>query len=99
MPPSYTSSRTLNPLLVEEGYKGFNIVAYMGKFYAVAQSLGRIDFSDINIEDLLQGYRDKSQCFVGRSIFEAKHLLDKHRIEALQGEIAEIEDKEANIVK
>lgn len=75
------------PVLIEEGYEGFNIVKFRENFYAIAQGLGPIDFSDINIEDLLQGYRDKFQCFVGRSILEAKHLLDRHIIEALRTEI------------
>lgn len=77
------------PVLIEEGYEGFNIIKFWENFYALAQSLGPVDFSDVNIENLLQGYRDKSKCFVGSSVFEVKHLVDKFYNNALQAHLSD----------
>ena len=61
--------------LIEEGYRGFNIVLYGGKYYALAQSLGPIDFTDPHIEDYLQHFRDNLKCFSADSIEQVKALI------------------------
>ena len=85
------------PCLIEEGYNDFNILCYKDKYYAVAQSLGPIDFTTAD----LKIYEDSLQFAVGESIDEAMRFVDKliifkteisgrdSRIEALQREITE----------
>lgn len=92
-------------MIVKENYKGFNIVAYNGKYYAVAPSLGRIDFTSAD----LKTYEDSLQFAVGESIDDAMQLVDKliifkteisdrdSRIEALQEEITQKSDKNTEL--
>jgi hypothetical protein len=40
--------RAAIPILLEEGYLGFNIIAYRRRFYCVAQSVGPFDLTDLN---------------------------------------------------
>ncbi len=62
--------------LVEEGHKGFNIVLYRGKYYAISQSLGPVDFTRLE-EQKLREYQENGKCFIGNSLYEAKHLVDQ----------------------
>jgi radical SAM protein with 4Fe4S-binding SPASM domain len=55
--------------LIEEGYKGYNIITVGGNFYGLAQSEGRLDIDKVGTN----GYR----CFVGNSIGQAKLLIDE----------------------
>jgi hypothetical protein len=64
------------PILIEEGYKGFNIVHYGNKYYAFSQSLGRIDISS-PFEHKISEWQTENTCFIGSSINEVKHLVDK----------------------
>ena len=50
-----------SPVLIEEGYKGFNIVHYRMKYYALLQSLGSIDLTHSNGNEL-QKYTDEHMC-------------------------------------
>lgn len=58
------------PKLIEEGYKGFNIILYDNKFYGLAQNEGEFDIRKVE----KKGYR---RLFVGMSVNEVKHLIDK----------------------
>jgi hypothetical protein len=66
-----------SPRLVEEGYKGFNIFTYKDRYYAVAQSLGPIDFTRIE-ERKLNEYREIGKCFIGNSFKEVKHFVNQY---------------------
>lgn len=65
--------------LIEPGYQGFNIVLYKGTFYGWARSLGQIDPSKLDedqIEQLLALCSQSKQCVSAASLKEAKQLLD-----------------------
>ena len=65
-----------SPVLVEEDYKGFNIVHHRMKYFAISQSLGFINL-DIPYEDKFKEHMAKNKCVVGSSLKEAKHLVDQ----------------------
>jgi len=54
--------------LIEQGYKGFNIISCDGKVYGLAQSEGRLDLDKVGTE----GYR----CVVGELVDEVRQLID-----------------------
>ncbi|MGA2916321.1 MAG: ABC transporter ATP-binding protein [Sedimentisphaerales bacterium] len=64
------------PVLVEEGYKGFNIVHYKTKYYAVLQSAGPIDFVHLE-DDYLGSLIAENKIVVAISFEEAKQLVDQ----------------------
>ena len=66
----------LSPYLIEENYKGYNIVSYRGKYYALAQTLGGTDLTCTE-EKLLRYYQEQGTCFVGNSQFSVKRLVDQ----------------------
>ena len=63
-----------SPILVEESYKGFNIIFYGDKFCGLAQDEGAFDINKVKKKE----YR---HCFVGDSIEEVKSLIDKSLIQ------------------
>ncbi len=56
--------------LIQEGYRGFNIISCEDKFYGLAQSEGVFE-----VEKVEKGEFD--QCFVGISVNEVKGLIDQ----------------------
>ena len=64
-------------VVVEEGYKGFNIISYGGRFYGLAQSEGRLDLEKVGTKD----YR----CVVGESVGQVKHLVAQLAAEPIRG--------------
>jgi len=66
------------PKLIEEGYNGFNIVAYQGKFYALAQDIGPIDL-DKTEDKILIDYQKRGKYFVGESLEGTKKLIDQQQ--------------------
>lgn len=63
------------PHLVEEGYKGFNIVRYSGSYYALAMSIGPFDLSAAP-EEVVELYRNAGRCFIEKSVDEIKSAVD-----------------------
>jgi uncharacterized protein (UPF0248 family) len=55
--------------LIEEGYKGYNIISIGDKLYGLAQSEGKLDPDRVHTE----GYR----CVVGKSVEEVKQLIGR----------------------
>ncbi len=55
--------------LVEEDYKGFNIISRGGKIYGLAQSEGCLDLDRV--------YTNDYRCVISKSIDEVKHLIDQ----------------------
>ncbi|MCI0537653.1 MAG: hypothetical protein L0Z50_20755, partial [Verrucomicrobiales bacterium] len=64
------------PQLMEEGYKGFNLLSFRGNFYALAQSLGPMDLLSI-ADDVLRGHCERGLCFVGTSCVALKEQIDQ----------------------
>ena len=40
------------PILVEEGYRNYNIVKYKGKYFALHQKLGKFDLATMNLSEM-----------------------------------------------
>lgn len=59
------------PLLIKENVLGFNVVWYGGRFFALAQELGRVDVASGDVE----GWMRAGQCLVGRSLEEVEWLV------------------------
>ncbi len=70
------SNYQLSPVLVEEGYRGFNIVHYKTKYYAVLQSLGPMDFTRLE-DNYLKALTEEKKCAVGISFEEVKQLVNQ----------------------
>jgi len=70
------SNYQLFPVLVEESHRGFNIIYYKTKHYAVLQSLGAIDFRRLD-DNYLKVLVKEKKCIVGVSFEEIKQLIDQ----------------------
>jgi carbamoyltransferase len=66
--------RLITPYLIEEGYKGFNIVSYGRQSLGVRQSIGEIDFS-IGLEKLRERY-DEGDVVVRDSVETVRAQID-----------------------
>ena len=64
------------PELVEEGYRGFNLVRYRQEYYALAQSLGPLDLHKVD-EASLKRFQQSRNCVIGKSLEEAKQILNQ----------------------
>lgn len=62
------------PLLLEEGYKGFNIVHYESRYYGLSQALGVINIARIR-DYTFKDYQRRGLCFIGTSVEEVKQLI------------------------
>lgn len=65
------------PELVEEGYRGFNLVRYRQEYYALAQSLGPLDLQKVD-EASLKRLQQSRHCVIGKSLDEAKQILNQN---------------------
>jgi hypothetical protein len=68
------------PHLIEENYKGFNVVTFRDnrkKYHGVAQKLGPLDLGQID-EQEIQHFRGNKSWFTAGSIDELKTLIDVH---------------------
>ena len=88
---TYLKIDPLPPQLLEEGYKGFNIVNFKNKFVALSQKLGSVDLE----KAILNETSYDSKCFVASSKAEARGYVDgiTHSIkliEKTQGSVLEI---------
>ncbi|MDH5763827.1 MAG: CDP-glycerol glycerophosphotransferase family protein [Nitrospinota bacterium] len=59
------------PTLIEEGYKNFNIIAFDGMYYGLAQGEGAFEIQKVN-------QKEYHECFEGDSIVQVKALIDLH---------------------
>lgn len=69
-------ARAAIPQLVEQGYLEFNLVAYGGKFFAVAQCLGPMDLTILQAAEL-EEFRSKEQVYVADSIEQVKQWIEQ----------------------
>ena len=68
------------PRLIEEGYRGFNFVAYTSQVYAISQDLGPFDLMRAGADEL-QWIKKMGKVVVCPSILEAKIQVDRIRAE------------------
>ena len=66
------------PRLVEEGYKGFNLLLYGSQYYALAQDLGPVDLMEVGAE-VLAGHEGRGLCARGDSLEEVRGRVDEIR--------------------
>ncbi len=62
--------------LVEQGYKGFNIVLFEYTYYALSLTLGPVDLAQLEDHTLCE-YQETFKCFIGPSLDEVKWVLDQ----------------------
>jgi hypothetical protein len=62
------------PVLVEGGYEGYNIIYCAGKYYALAQGEGAFDIRKASRNEY-------KRCFVGSSIDQVKQAIDQSVVE------------------
>jgi adenylyl-sulfate kinase len=79
---------TSPPILVEESFKGFNIVLFGSKYYAIAQSLGPLDLTCVE-EAKLKEFQENGKCITGDSVIEAKYLVDQLFYQSLEKGLVE----------
>jgi hypothetical protein len=60
----------LLPILVEEGYRGFNIIRYGDKYYGLDQNEGAFYIDKVE-------KKEYKRYFIGNSVNEVKQLIDK----------------------
>ncbi|MCD4830505.1 MAG: putative sugar O-methyltransferase [Anaerohalosphaeraceae bacterium] len=63
------------PQLVQQDCRGFNIIRYGTKYYALASDIGPVDMATIEDEKLIE-YQRAGKCFVERSPVGLKATLD-----------------------
>jgi len=76
-PLAQRSDNASGPILVEEGYKGFNLLRYGEKIYAISQGEGAFEIDRIKKNDY-------SGWFSGDSLDEIKRHLDQVSVEQLK---------------
>jgi len=71
---NYSDEQSIfSPRLLKEGYRGFNIVLFSNKFYAISQTAGPIVDWHLYDFKLLE---KKLQCFIGSSLEEVQNTID-----------------------
>ncbi|MGP0630185.1 hypothetical protein ACTRW9_10780 [Nitrospina sp. 32_T5] len=63
--------KTINPVLMEEGYKGFNIIFFGNKFYGLPQEEGEFKFEKVRNQEY-------SYCVETDSYLEVKQVIDDY---------------------
>jgi hypothetical protein len=67
----WTSSKNPPPTLLVEGYRGFNIIGYQNRIYAILQNEGAFSIDKINNNSY-------SRSIVGTSVAEVKQAIDRY---------------------
>lgn len=67
---------TALPLLVEEGYRGCNVVQFRHEYYGLAQNEGAFDIGKANRNEY-------KRCFVGSSTDQVKQAIDQSVVERM----------------
>lgn len=76
MQPFYKRKYQQLPILIEEGYKNYNILRIGNMYYGIAQSEG-----EFKIKKYKRGKYKK--CFEAKSFKEVKHLIDQAPVESV----------------
>jgi ubiquitin len=79
---TYLKVDPLPPQLLEEGYKGFNIINFKNKYIALSQELGNINMEKVITSEANLDFK----CFVGSSKAEARGYVDgiNHSIKLIE---------------
>jgi tetratricopeptide (TPR) repeat protein/predicted O-methyltransferase YrrM len=64
------------PELVKENYRGYNIVHYLDRYYALAQALGPVDLTKMTEKSLME-IQAAGLCVVGKSLEETECRIDQ----------------------
>jgi len=70
-----TSTPLMSEIILENNFKGFTIVYYMDKLYALDRALGTILISAVD-ENTLQEWQKANQCFTGNTIKDIENLIN-----------------------
>lgn len=74
LPSASGSQSSSGPILLEEGYRGFNLIRYAGKTYAIPQAEGAFEIELIKTDQY-------SRWFSGKSLDEVKSLVNQSSVE------------------
>ena len=69
--------------LTKEGYRGFNIVVYRKKYYALRQDIGSVNLLTIDVENLVR----EGKCIVANSINEVERLINQMTAQPIEGKL------------
>ena len=73
---SVRSTRVGDPVLVQEDYKGYRLVGFAGRFYAIAREATHLDLRQLSNEQL-RSCRSQGTVFAGDLGFEVKAAIDQ----------------------
>jgi hypothetical protein len=80
------------PVLIEEGYRGFNVVRLAGRYIAAAQSLGFVDLT--NVDDTWLAERHATgEAFVGDSLVDAKRQIDQRAADEFVKQLSQLQEQ------
>jgi SAM-dependent methyltransferase len=80
------------PVLVEHNYRGFNIVRFQKRVFALDQMLGSIDVARVDAAWLAQNTAARKAC-VGKSVEDVQRQVDHWTIDKLQHSVQELQGK------
>jgi hypothetical protein len=73
------------PLLIEEGYRGYNLIYYRGQLHAIAQYLGPFQLNE-GSEQRLRRWQEAGVCFVASTLAEVKQRVDTELLESARAD-------------
>jgi hypothetical protein len=80
------------PVLIDEGYRGFNVVKFAGRYIAAAQSLGSVDL--MNVDDAwLAEHHATGEAFVGDSLVDAKRQIDQLATDEFVKQLSQLQEQ------
>ena len=75
-PPQTMGLGQTSPVLVKEGYKGFNIILYNSEIHALSQATGSIDLSEVSLGQFYE-FRRRGQWIVAGSAQEVMEKIER----------------------
>jgi hypothetical protein len=69
-------------LLAVEGYHGYSLARYRGRWHAIDQTLGTVHLPELSDEDVAR-YRSEARLFDYPSVNEARERIDQHLVSQL----------------
>jgi hypothetical protein len=80
------------PILVEEGYRGFNVVRCAERYIAAAQALGPVDLTQVD-EAWLAARHAAGEAFIGNSLIDAHRQIDQLAADEIIKRLAELQEQ------
>ena len=81
-----------SPVLIEEGYRGFNVVRIAGRYIAAAQSLGPVDLANVD-DTWLAERRAAGEAFAGDSLIDAKRQIDQLAADEFAKQLSQLQEQ------